>query len=265
METSKCYTNKLLAAPICYLICISISISSCSTIKDMVNDSGEALPSGAFRGTAAIRNQTIPLPVDIAENILAIENGQIIDNSAQQNKEKENNLNAILRKKLSNKKSAQMIDQTHPLSGRRKFTRSTRSPDSSFGKKVNYKVKAGDTLMKIAYSKYGDIFRWRDIYSENQHIIKNYNQIKVGQTLLLNGDEFVVIDKNGEPYLIRKGDTLVKISKKIYQSPLYWRRIWKNNSQLIRDPNKIYAGFTIYYRPKSEFNNNSGIRKLNSN
>ena len=26
-----------------------------------------------------------------------------------------------------------------------------------------------------------------------------------------------------------------------------WKNIWNNNKPLIRDPNKIFAGFTLYY------------------
>jgi hypothetical protein len=47
------------------------------------------------------------------------------------------------------------------------------------------------------------------------------------------------------------GDTLGKISKRVYGTVERWKEIWKNNEKLIKDPNKIYAGFTLYYVPDS--------------
>jgi len=67
--------------------------------------------------------------------------------------------------------------------------------------------------------------------------------------LKISGVEYLVIKKNGLPYLIRRNDTLGKISNKVYGVPKHWPRIWKNNPELIQDPNKIYAGFTLYYEP----------------
>lgn len=120
--------------------------------------------------------------------------------------------------------------------------------------KSEYKVKKGDTLMKIAFEKYGDIFKWKELYELNKNKIPNQSQLKAGTILSLNGEEFVLIEKNGEPYLIRKKDTLLKISNKVYGTPVHWKAIWQNNRQLIHDPNKIFAGFTIYYIPKNELN-----------
>ncbi len=120
--------------------------------------------------------------------------------------------------------------------------------------KNEYKVKKGDTLMKIAFEKYGDIFKWKELYELNKNKINNLSQLKAGTILNLNGEDFILIEKNGEPYLIRRRDTLLRISNKVYGTPVHWKSIWQNNRQLIHDPNKIYAGFTIYYIPKSELN-----------
>ncbi len=241
-----------------YFIATSSLLLGCSTIGNFFDDSGQQLPAGAFRGTAAIRNQTVPLPVDIAENILAIENGQLVTEASP----------SPIQQDQQNPKPQSVGQQpqrppnqpTHPFSGRKRWTNTSRQIASQhqprYSKEglqtLQYEVKDGDTLMKIAFAKYGDIFRWRDIYKDNQNTIADYNNLVIGSTLVLNGVPFVVIEKNGEPYLIRRGDTLVGISRKLYSSPRYWSSLWKNNLQLIRDPNKIYAGFTIYYRPKSE-------------
>jgi len=117
------------------------------------------------------------------------------------------------------------------------------------GKSESYRVKKGDTLMKIAFEKYGNLLRWREIFETNKNQLKSYNFLVPGMTLTVEGVEYVVIEKNGNPYLIQKGDSLSKISKGVYGDSHYWRDLWFNNKQLIHNPNKIYYGFTIYYRP----------------
>lgn len=59
-------------------------------------------------------------------------------------------------------------------------------------------------------------------------------------------EEFVW-NPQGNPYLIRTGDTLGGISKQVYATVKKWKLLWDNNRPLIKDPNKIYAGFTLYY------------------
>jgi hypothetical protein len=103
--------------------------------------------------------------------------------------------------------------------------------------------------MKISFEKYGNLYRWREIYESNKDKIGNYNMLTAGTILTIEGVEYVVIEKNGKPYLIRRSDTLTKIAGSLYGAPTQWRLLWENNKQLIHDPNKIYAGFTLYYQP----------------
>lgn len=117
-----------------------------------------------------------------------------------------------------------------------------------------YTVKSGDTLMKISFEKLGNIYRWREIYNHNKSKIPDYNRLVTGTVLEIKGVEYVVLVKNGKPYLIKKADTLAKISKSLYGTAAGWKSLWKNNRQLIHDPNKIYAGFTLYYTDKPELN-----------
>jgi len=95
--------------------------------------------------------------------------------------------------------------------------------------------------MKISYAKYGSIFRWKEIYAANRSVLSDFNKIPIGATILIHGVEFIVFEKNGEPYLIRKGDTLVRIAEKLYGNQARWRDLWLNNKRLIRNPNRIYA------------------------
>ncbi len=118
------------------------------------------------------------------------------------------------------------------------------------GETVSYIVKLGDTLMKIAFEKYANYLRWKEIYHVNKNKMESPRKMQVGTELTIENVKYVYIKKEGKPYLIRKEDTLRSISKKLYGTPDRWKEIWKNNPQLVKNPKKIYAGFTLYYNPK---------------
>jgi nucleoid-associated protein YgaU len=124
-------------------------------------------------------------------------------------------------------------------------------PPLEGGKTVSYIVKLGDTLMKIAFEKHADYLRWKDIYSVNKDKMISPRKMKVGTELTIENVKYVYIKRDGKPYLIRKEDTLKSISKKLYGTEDKWKDIWKNNPQLVKNPKKIYAGFTLYYQPKN--------------
>ncbi len=111
-----------------------------------------------------------------------------------------------------------------------------------------YQVQRGDTLMKIAFETYGDLFQWRKIYEQNREHIKDPNNLEPGTSLMLEASSSnVTVERNGDKYLIKQGDTLGTISNGVYGTPKKWKKIWGNNKQLIRDPNRIFAGFYLYY------------------
>lgn len=117
----------------------------------------------------------------------------------------------------------------------------------------SYSVQTGDTLMKIAFETYGDLYQWRRIFDLNRDKISNANSLPRGLQLKLEKPATpVAIDRNGERYLIKVGDTLGNISGEVYGTTRKWKKLWENNRQLIRDPNKIYAGFFLYYMTDGE-------------
>ncbi len=113
--------------------------------------------------------------------------------------------------------------------------------------KMSYSVQSGDTLMKISFKAFGDPFRWHEIYKANHGKIHNPNALSKGTLLTLATSEFAMITKNGHPYSIQRKDTLSKISHHLYGITSKWRKLWKNNPELIHNPNQIFAGFTLYY------------------
>jgi LysM repeat protein len=113
-----------------------------------------------------------------------------------------------------------------------------------------YTVQANETLMLIAFKLYGDYTRWREIQRLNSDKLGGGTNISQGMQLSYSsqGAGFSW-NPAGNPYLIKRGDSLSLISKDVYGTLFKWRKIWDNNKPLIKDPNKIFVGFTIYYLP----------------
>jgi nucleoid-associated protein YgaU len=126
------------------------------------------------------------------------------------------------------------------------------------GEFVQYKVRRGDTLMKIAFEKFGDLHRWKDILNTNQGVLAGNPELRAGMVLNIEGAIVVAIEHQGEIYLIKKGDTLGLISKDVYGTPKKWKRLWENNRTLIKNPNHIYAGFNLYYIPDAKLTDGEG-------
>ncbi len=112
----------------------------------------------------------------------------------------------------------------------------------------NYKVKSGDTLMKIAFSLYGDISRWKDLFDWNRGKLSKANQLKRGMTLQYEPPlQPFQVQEHGQSYLIKQGDTLAGIADEVYGRQAKFRKLQKFNADLIKNPNRIFAGFTIFY------------------
>ena len=112
-----------------------------------------------------------------------------------------------------------------------------------------YTVQKNDSLMLISYKLYNKFGKWRELAEWNNvtniesHNIQEGDQIKYKS----KGANQNIRTPNGNPYLVKKGDYLGIISKKVYNGhSRFWYNIWKNNNALIQNPNEIYTGFTIY-------------------
>lgn len=120
------------------------------------------------------------------------------------------------------------------------------STPSEYGPMETYRVQKGDTMMMIAFKIYGDYRKWKDIKEWNKDVKK------VGEGVELKymvPDQRFGWEPSGLPYLIKTADTLGTISKEKYGTTRKWKSIYENNRPLIRNPNLIFAGFTIYYQP----------------
>ncbi|MFZ8934337.1 MAG: LysM peptidoglycan-binding domain-containing protein [Bacteriovoracaceae bacterium] len=119
------------------------------------------------------------------------------------------------------------------------------------GEMASYTVEEGDTLMLISFKLYGDYRKWREIANQNPEL--SPNALKQGTVLNYKApSEKFVWNPEGIAHLIRQGETLGTISNEKYGTPKKWRDIWENNKPMIINPNLIFAGFTLYYKPLEE-------------
>jgi nucleoid-associated protein YgaU len=54
-----------------------------------------------------------------------------------------------------------------------------------------------------------------------------------------------------ETYVVVKGDTLSKIAKRVYGSANSWQKIFEANTDVLKDPNKIFPGQKLKIPAKS--------------
>jgi nucleoid-associated protein YgaU len=111
-----------------------------------------------------------------------------------------------------------------------------------------YEVKKNETLMMIAFKIYGDYSKWKELSALNQKELKHGIHPGIKLNYKAPEQEFSW-QPSGLPYLIKTGNTLGTISSEKYGTPKKWKNIYENNKPLIKNPNLIFAGFTIYYIP----------------
>lgn len=116
------------------------------------------------------------------------------------------------------------------------------------GSQQVYEVQAGDTLMLVAFKIYGDYGRWKEIFNLNSSALGSSHHLKKGMKLsYVEPTHKFEWNPDGNPYLIKGGDTLGSISSDVYGTKMKWRKLWDNNKPMIKNPNLIFAGFTLYW------------------
>jgi nucleoid-associated protein YgaU len=112
----------------------------------------------------------------------------------------------------------------------------------------SYKVSKDETLMMVAFKIYGDYQKWKELKAWNKEQLKH--GIHAGMSLKYTVPEKKFVwEPSGLPYLVKSGNTLSTISKDKYGTSSKWKDLYENNRPLIKNPNEIYVGFTIYYIP----------------
>lgn len=144
---------------------------------------------------------------------------------------------------------------------------------SSPGGEFSYKIVKGDWLSKIAGRVYGDIYKWPLIANanpqiQNPHLIYPDDVIKVpiiddqsqsfANTYSLSSvikakkteaNRTVLKLKQAAPsktvLVVKKGDTLSKIAKRVLGSAKEWKSIWTLNKGIVPNPDMLQVGTSL--------------------
>jgi nucleoid-associated protein YgaU len=125
-----------------------------------------------------------------------------------------------------------------------------------------YTVEKGDSLWKIAVKKYYDGYRWSEIASVNR--LNNPGKLLVGQQLDLPEGKAAITQAKpsttttstakitaaqkvsaAKHYTVARGDSLWKISVKMYNNGYKWPQVWRANKKIVANPNVIRRGMTL--------------------
>lgn len=244
-----------------FTVCCAIFLAGCSLFS---GSDRPVPPEPGFRQSMAPVGKAMPLPVEIAQDIAEIsENGMAVRtrpgvesaappvgeaSSAPQSPAGAEKIAASpedFKDRLNGPLGqAAAAAEQGPLAIK---SGSRRISSTKLGSMTSYIVRLGDTLMKIAFEKMGNYLLWKEIYKVNRKKMVHYTKMQVGTNLAIRKVDGVQIRKVGKPYRIQKGDTIQTISARLYGTSDKWRALWKNNPQLIRNPQRLYAGFTLYY------------------
>jgi len=134
----------------------------------------------------------------------------------------------------------------------------TTQPASTVGTPATteYTIKAGDTGVSIAKDWFGDGNKWTLISKANPWV--DFNKLQIGQKIKLppkNATAATVApatpvksatDSNSGVYVVRSGDTLIKIARDLYNDASKWEAIYAANRKTIGDdPAELQAGMKL--------------------
>lgn len=117
---------------------------------------------------------------------------------------------------------------------------------------TTYKVRANDSLWKIAVATYGDGYAWTKIAKENN--LKNPGVLTNNQELklpVIEKSETKVtavkeeVKESPKSHTVLRGESLWKIAVAIYGDGYAWTKIWTANKTKLFDPNKLEIGMVL--------------------
>jgi len=225
------------------LFILALSVSACSNTPPQGE---ESTTDGALPAPESGADQVGSIPEDMLADERGIEgsSGESPSSSEEATAEAD---------PFSDLKENDEEEQASTSSGERDAlvvpeSEKTEPSSSGSGQMERYTVKSGDTLMKIAFSLYGDVERWKEIQELNSAALKGKETLRKGMQLRYEAPvETFSPDEHAKAYEIKKGDTLAGIADEVYGRKMKYRKLQGYNKQLIKNPNRIFAGFTIFY------------------
>jgi LysM repeat protein len=221
---------------LCFMLALLAFGQGCSSSQPAADDSFIDQGGGTESGADAVGS----IPEDMLANDEATADGTTTDGTAADTESTD-----------TSTAEATAVDPFADLNeaeAAKEATSDDESASGTTGATETYTVKAGDTLMKIAFTIYGDIERWKDLRDWNSDKVKNNSQLKVGTKLTYETPLHPFnVSELGHSYLIKQGDTLAGIADEVYGRKMKYKKLQHYNQSLIKNPNRIFAGFTIFY------------------
>lgn len=127
--------------------------------------------------------------------------------------------------------------------------------ESSFAvSTVEYTIKKGDSLSKIAKEFTGSGHRWKYLWELNKERISNPDKLKAGTVIIIPIEQQAQKDKLDKEvdraslrqYTVKKNDSLWKIAQSELGDGNRWKEIYELNKGLIKDSSKLIPGKTIF-------------------
>jgi len=131
-----------------------------------------------------------------------------------------------------------------------KGTETLKQTESGDGGTEEYVIKPGDTFASIAERKYGDSGLWKVIADANPALdprrLRQGQKIKVPVKPALKTDETAITSDGGKKvYIVQVGDDLGKISKKVYNTTVHWKKIFEANRDRLENPDDLQVGMRL--------------------
>jgi nucleoid-associated protein YgaU len=104
-------------------------------------------------------------------------------------------------------------------------------------------TKKAETLMMVSFKLYGDYRLWMNIYHWNEEILDDSLEVTKGTVLKVKKPALGFSKPHGRPYFIKRGDSLSRISEKVYGEWRWWKEISKNKSQNGARSGSHFCGF----------------------
>lgn len=219
------------------LVLLSLGVSCSSKKASQPYSDGDDYVSANSENTPEALNDTVELDEN-GEEIVADNSVDAMATESSDIAEVENN--------ASNDLSQDSENQDLAVADQPEIDSSVSSMDDGQGEIDYYQVEKHDTLMMIAFKIYGDIGKWKDLMALNDDKLKNGFPMAGQMLAYRKPSQAFEYSPSGNPYLVLHGDTLSLIAQKTYRKASWWVHIYENNQPLIKNPDEIYAGFTIY-------------------
>ena len=127
------------------------------------------------------------------------------------------------------------------ISGNQGFISGTPKPES---KESNLKDTRTISVLEFDFGPKGEASQDETSYVEQEEYVTERVYVEE-EVIEVVGEEPMVGEVEYEYYTVKKNDTLQKISQKFYGTTKRWYKLYEENKDVLKGPDKIYPGMKI--------------------